>query len=63
MGDPSLLASGISKALVTTAFGLFVAIPTLFFYNVFRFRTNFLSRLLEEEVSGLVSEWFMKKGE
>lgn len=63
MGDPSLLASGISKALVTTAFGLFVAIPTLFFYNVFRFRTNFLSKLLEEEISGLINEWMLMKKE
>lgn len=61
MGDPSLLATGISKALVTTAFGLFVAIPNLFFYNVFRFRTNYLSNLLEEETSTLINEWFMKQ--
>ena len=61
MGDPSLLASGISKALVTTAFGLFVAIPTLFFYHLFKLRTNFLASVLEEEASSLISSWFMKK--
>jgi biopolymer transport protein ExbB len=61
MGDPSLLASGISKALVTTAFGLFVAIPTLFFYHLFKLRTNYLAKLLEEEASTLMSEWLMKK--
>ncbi len=60
LGDPSLLASGISKALVTTAFGLFVAIPTLFFYHLFKLRTNFLASLLEEEASTLTSEWLMK---
>jgi len=61
MGDPSLLASGISKALVTTAFGLFVAIPTLFFYHLFKLRTNYLSKLLEEEASTLISDWLMTK--
>jgi len=61
MGTPSLLSSSISKALVTTAFGLLVAIPTLFFYHLFRLRTNYLSKLLEEEASSLLSEWLMKE--
>jgi biopolymer transport protein ExbB len=61
MGDPALLASGISKALVTTAFGLFVAIPTLFFYHLFKLRTNYLAKLLEEEASTLMSEWLMQE--
>ena len=32
-GDPSVLATGISEALFTTAGGLFVAIPALILYN------------------------------
>ena len=32
-GDASILASGISKALLTTAFGLSIAIPTLVFHR------------------------------
>jgi biopolymer transport protein ExbB len=35
MGRPDLLASGISEALITTAAGLCVAIPTLCFYLYF----------------------------
>ncbi|MBN1854044.1 MAG: MotA/TolQ/ExbB proton channel family protein [Pirellulales bacterium] len=35
MGRPELLAGGISQALVTTAAGLFVAIPALIFYLYF----------------------------
>ncbi len=35
-GDPKLLSSGISEALITTKFGLVVAIPTLVFGNIFR---------------------------
>lgn len=34
-GDPSVLASGISTALYTTAGGLLVAIPAMAFYNYF----------------------------
>lgn len=33
IGKPELLADGISQALVTTAAGLFVAIPALVFFN------------------------------
>lgn len=33
---PILLASGISKAMVTTAAGLIIAIPTMIFYSFFR---------------------------
>jgi biopolymer transport protein ExbB/TolQ len=63
MGDPSLLASSISKALVTTAWGLIVAMPTLFCYSILRLRTNVLGKLLEEEASTLLTEWLMKKEE
>lgn len=35
LGRPELLASGISEALLTTAFGLAVAIPALIFYWIF----------------------------
>jgi biopolymer transport protein ExbB len=34
-GDASVLATGISQALITTAGGLFVAIPALVVYNYF----------------------------
>lgn len=35
MSDPSLLAAGISKALVTTAGGLFIAIPAMVMHRYF----------------------------
>ena len=35
VSDPSVLAGGIAQALVTTAAGLSVAIPSLFFYHLF----------------------------
>jgi biopolymer transport protein ExbB len=61
LGDPSLLASGISKALVTTEFGLLVAMPSLFFYHMFKLRTNYLANMLDREVTTLTSEWFLKR--
>lgn len=36
VGDPAELAGGISQALITTAAGLTVAIPSYFFYRYFR---------------------------
>jgi biopolymer transport protein ExbB len=35
ISDPAVLAGGISQALITTAAGLSVAIPSLLFYNLF----------------------------
>jgi len=40
MGKPELLAGGISEALVTTAAGLFVAIPALIIYMFFGGRVD-----------------------
>lgn len=38
MGKPELLADNISEALITTASGLIVAIPAMFFYSFFKNR-------------------------
>ncbi len=43
IAHPSQLAGGISEALITTATGLVIAIPTLIFYNYF---TNKADRLI-----------------
>ena len=59
MGYASLLADDIAKALVTTAFGLCIAIPALFVYHFLKNRTLSLSCVLEEEVSDRVSRWFV----
>jgi biopolymer transport protein ExbB len=59
MGDASLLADDIAKALVTTAVGLSIAIPALFVYHFLKNRTLSLSSMLEEEVSDRVSRWFV----
>ena len=54
MGDPSLIATGISQALVTTAAGLAVAIPSLVFYRYFRGRVNELVTDMEREALRLI---------
>lgn len=53
-GNAELLAEGISKALVTTAGGLTVAIPSLLFYRFFRGRVDELVVKIEEEAVRLV---------
>ncbi len=40
MGDPSLLASSIAEALVTTVAGLSVSIPSIIFAGIFKSRVN-----------------------
>ena len=54
VGDPSVLAGGISQALITTATGLTVAIPTLMFYRYFRGRVDELVIKMEDEALKMV---------
>ena len=61
MGDASLLADGIAKALVTTLVGLTIAIPFLLVYHYLRSRISLLGMALEEQVTELLSAWRMKK--
>ncbi len=42
-GSLASVASGISEALITTAFGLMVAIPAVWLYNYFTTKIDFLS--------------------
>ena len=53
-GDPAMLAGGIAEALITTAAGLTVAIPTLFFHRFFRRRIDDLVLQMEQESIKLV---------
>jgi biopolymer transport protein ExbB len=54
VGNPETLAGGISVALVTTATGLIVAIPSLIFYRYFRGRINALVVDMEQEAMKLI---------
>jgi biopolymer transport protein ExbB len=53
-GDPAELAGGIGQALITTAAGLVVAIPALYFYRYFRGRVDALVITMEQESLKLV---------
>lgn len=54
VGDPTVLAGGISEALITTATGLSVGIPSLMFHRYFRGRVNELTIGMEEEAVRLM---------
>lgn len=54
VGDPKILADGISEALLTTAAGLSVAIPTVMFYRFFRGRVDELILKMEAQAVYLV---------
>lgn len=56
-GDASVLADSIGKALITTALGLIIAIPTLGFYHYFKSRVIQMGNLLEEEVDEILALW------
>lgn len=51
---PDVFATGIWTALITTAFGLFVAIPMLVLYKYLQGRNDRLIVAMEEDAMGLV---------
>lgn len=54
VGDPGVLAGGISEALITTAAGLTVAIPALLFHRYFRGHVDELVVTMEQEALKMV---------
>jgi biopolymer transport protein ExbB len=54
MGDPALLASGISKALMTTAGGLFVAIPAMIMHRYFVRHISTMAVEMEQQAIKMV---------
>jgi len=54
VGDPTVLAGGISEALITTAAGLSVGIPSLMFHRYLRGRVNRLTVDMEQAAIHLV---------
>ena len=57
LSNPGLVAAGISEALITTAAGLFVAIPAQLAYNFFMSRINKFVRDIETS-SNMLLETF-----
>src|SRR2546428_10592238 len=54
-GSLASVSAGIAEALITTAFGLIVAIPAVWLYNYFTTKIDFLSVRSEEHTSELQS--------
>lgn len=59
-GGASLLAGSISKALITTAVGLILAIPALICYHIFRHRVNLLAAHLERSADAVFQACYFK---
>ncbi|MDR2728766.1 MAG: MotA/TolQ/ExbB proton channel family protein [Chitinispirillales bacterium] len=55
----SMLAAGISQAMITTAFGLIIAVPCMVVYTIYSNRQSRLVKDLDESVVKLIN--FMKK--
>ena len=54
VGNANVLAGGISEALITTAAGLTVAIPSFFFYRYFKGRVEEYVVSMEEQAIDLI---------
>ena len=52
--NPDLLAAGISQALITTAFGLLIAVPGLVVHKYFEHKIKYLLINLQKEVSDFI---------
>lgn len=62
-GNAQVLAGGISQALITTAAGLTVAIPALFFHRFFQRRVDELVIDMEQEALKLVEALNNERGD
>ena len=58
MQDPTLLAAGVSQALITTAAGMVVAIPAMIAYRFFQRRIVDINAEFESEAGLLIQELY-----
>lgn len=61
-GDPTVMANGISQALVTTVLGLVVAIPTLLLHSIVAGQSKGIIHILEEQSAGIIAVHAEKEG-
>lgn len=54
VADPSILAKGVSEALVTTVAGIVVAVPAVIFYNYLVTKVNLILIKIENQVTALI---------
>lgn len=63
MQDPTLLAAGVSQALITTAAGMMVAIPALILHRYFQRRIVDINAIFEEEAGVLIKGLLIQEKE
>lgn len=61
--NPTLMIPGISKALITTAVGMLIAIPALFAYRYFQRLVHEYIAVLEQQATLFHAAYFYRKGE
>jgi biopolymer transport protein ExbB len=54
VADPSILAKGVSEALITTVGGIVVAVPAVIFYNHLVTKVNLILIKMENQVNALI---------
>lgn len=57
IGNPQLLAGGISEALIATAAGICIAVPSVIFYRFFLSRARALGMELEEATHAILFDF------
>jgi biopolymer transport protein ExbB len=62
LGDPAALSEGISEAMITTALGLGIGIPTLVAYNLLAAKSEGLITEIEAHASSLIGRLRRKPG-
>ena len=60
-GDPTIMAGGISVALMTTVLGLVVAIPTVLMHTWVKSKSDNIIHILEEQATGMIADKAEKK--
>lgn len=63
MQDPTLLAAGVSQALITTAAGMMVAIPALILHRYFQRRIVDINAIFEEAAGALIKGLLIQEKE
>lgn len=54
-GDPTIMAGGISMALMTTVLGITVAIPTILMHTWVKSKSDRIIHILEEQATGIIA--------
>ena len=55
-GDPTIMAGGISMALMTTVLGIVAAIPSILMYSWVKGKSDRIIHILEEQATGMIAE-------